>query len=122
MSNIKEAIKDYFEARTYSSSSEFTYNYRVEEVSGGYEVYIVNSFATIIYFITDILEEEYEGSEIDYSGIVDFISCEITPFTADTNTEYYVDQLRKYIKRCELVANILNSIDVYDDPNERIYF
>ena len=122
MDNIRKAIQDYFEERTYSGSSEFTYNYRVEEVSEGYEVYIVNSFATIIYSITDVIEEEYEGGEMDYSGIVDFISCEITPFTADTNTEYPLDQLRKYIKRCELVANILDSIDVYYDPNTRTYF
>jgi hypothetical protein len=122
MATIKEAIKDFIEERTYQPSNEFTYNFRVEESNGGYEAIIINSFAEIIYAFSDVRDEVYDDGEDGYSAIVDFVSCKITPFEADADTQYYVDKLNKYIERCEIVSNILDKIDVYSDPEERTYF
>jgi len=123
MSNIQEMIKEYIEGITYQSHSEFTYNYRVEQVGDNdYEVYIINSFAEIIYIFKDVVEEAYEGDDVGYSAYVDFLSCKIVPFEADIDTKYYLDKLNKYIERCGLVSRILDSVDVPADPLERTYF
>lgn len=122
MSIISAAIKDYMEDITYQSHSEFTYNYRVEQVGeNDYEVYIINSFADIIYSFSDVREEMDDESGY-YSAIVNLVSCKITPFEVDGDTDYYVDKLNKYIERCELVSNILDEVEVYLDPEKRTTF
>jgi len=122
MSVISAAIKDYMEGITYQSHSEFTYNYRVEQVGeNDYEVYIINSFADIIYVFSDVREEMDDESGY-YSAIVNLVSCKIIPFEVDGDTDYYVDKLNKYIERCELVSNILDKVDVYLDPEKRTTF
>ena len=121
--SIEEAIKEYIETLTYQPVSEFTYNYRVEDIGNNcYEVYIVNSFADIVYTFEDVRPEEYEDGDSGYSAIVDFAYCKIAPFEADSNTEYFVDKLNKYIERCEIVSRILDSVDIPADPEERTYF
>lgn len=123
MEDVKTAINDFMEELTYKPYNNFTYNYRVEQVADNeYEVYIVNSFATIIYSFADVREEDYELEEHNYSAIVDFISCKITPFEADSDTLYYLDGLNRYIEDCELVSKILDSVDVYLDREKRTYF
>lgn len=123
MDNVKTAIKEYMEDITYQSHSHFTYNYRVEQVTENeYEIYIINSFAEIIYAFTDVREEDYELEEHNYSAIIDFVSCKITPYEADSDTSYYLDGLNRYIEDCELVARVLDSVDVYYDKNRRTYF
>lgn len=114
--DIKDLIKGYMEDTTYQGSSEFTYNYRVEQVSDtDYEVYIVNSFADIIYSFSDVMQDE-DG----YSAIVRFVSCKINGFeVGDVNG--YLDNLEKYIERCEIVAGILDSVDTWLDDT-RTYF
>lgn len=120
--SVEEAIKSYIENITYKPYDDFTYNYRVEKISDdNYEVYIINSFAEIIYTFEDVKSEEYELGW-GYSAIVGFSYCKITPFEADSNTEYFVDKLNKYIERCELVSSILDSVDVSLNPDERVYF
>lgn len=129
MADIKEIIKTYVEDKTYVSHSEFTYNYRVEQVGDNdYEVYIVNSFATLVYSFNDVQDnsDEFDPEEIEkygrqYSAIVGFESCVIDQFVADSVTEYYLDKLNIYIERCELVAQIMHNIDTYTD-DRRTYF
>ena len=124
MADIKTVIKDYMEQITYQPDHNYTYNHRVEEVPGGYEVYIINSFAEIIYSFEDVREEGYDDEEgkMEYSAVVDFVSCKITPYEANYDTQYYVDQLSGYIENCELVKRILDSVDDWSDPERRTYF
>lgn len=122
MSIISTTILDYIEDITYQPYSEFTYNYRVEQVGeNDYEVYIVNSFADIIYAFSDVKEEMGEEAGY-YSAVVNLVSCKIIPFEVDGDTDYYLDKLNRYIERCELVSHILDSVDVYLDPEERTIF
>lgn len=123
MASISEVIKSRVEDISYQSHSKFTYNYRVEEEEPGvYFVYIINSFADIVYIFRDVREEEVdEDGTVLYSALIDFYSCKITPFEASIDTDYYADRLSSYIEQCELVYDILNSIEVPADPTERIY-
>lgn len=116
MENIKELIKDYAEDIT--GAHKNTFNYRVEQVGeNNYGLYIINSFADIEYSFSDVQEDE-DG----YSAIVDMVYCKINEsFSANSDTDYYVDGLNRYIENCEIVADILDSIDVYRDGT-RTYF
>lgn len=117
MADIKEMIKNYMEEKMYQSNSEYTYNFRVEQVDDyTYGVYIINSFADIEYSFSDVQEDE-DG----YSAIIDFVYCKINGFTVTSETDYYVDKLDKYMKSCEIVYEMLNSVDTYFD-DRRTYF
>lgn len=117
MADIKEMIKNYMEEKMYQSNSEYTYNFRVEQVDDyTYGVYIINSFADIEYSFSDVQEDE-DG----YSAIIDFVYCKINGFTVTSETDYYVDKLDKYMKSCEIVYEMLNSVDTYFDDH-RTYF
>lgn len=116
MESIKELIKDYAEGITGAHNN--TFNYRVEQVGeNNYGLYIINSFADIEYSFSDVQEDE-DG----YSAIVRMVYCKINEgFYADDETQYYVDALNRYIDECKIVADILDSIDVYADDT-RTYF
>jgi len=126
MKDIKEAIKSYMEDTTYQSSSDFDFEYRVEQTrNNDYEVYIESSFATIIYTFIDVqdVKDQYEdiGDEPVYSAIIDFVSCNIEPFHADSNTNYYLDELNHYIRKCELVASMMDCVDTYFDDRRTVF-
>lgn len=116
MIGIKEAIKDYVEGTTHAERN--TFNYRVEQVNDDtYGVYIINSFADIEYMFYGV-QRDADG----YSAEVELVYCKILQgFYADSNTDYYVDALNRYIEDCKTVANILDSIEVYGDGT-RTYF
>lgn len=129
MPDIAELIKSYMEDTTYQSHSEYTYNYRVEQVGeNDYEVYIVNSFAEIVYSFIDVQDasDDFEPEENEeygpyYSAIIKLKSCVIHGFEANGETDYYLDKLNHYIECCELVADILDDVDTYID-DRRTYF
>lgn len=115
MQTIETLIQEYMENQMYQSNSEYTYNFRVSAFDNNtYAVDIINSFAEIEYLFSDVQQDE-DG----YSAIIEFGYCKINGFTA--NNEYYADQLDRYINRCELVYNMLSSVDTYFD-DRRTYF
>lgn len=119
MPDVTELIKEYMEDQTYQPLSYFDFEYEVRQVNGSdYEVYITDDIAEIIYIFKDV---KYEDEDSGYSAYIDFISCKIESFEADIN-DYYVTKLTKYIEKCDLVCKILDSIDVFYNPEDRTYF
>lgn len=130
MANVKDIIKEFVEERTYQSRSNFTFNYRVEQVGDNdYEVYIINSYAEVIYLFADVTDDTDQYTDPRdaeyapfYSAKVSLVSCKIYGFEADEETSYYLDGLRRYMEQCEMVEYILDSIPTYFDPEVRTNF
>lgn len=120
MDNIAEIIRTNLVERI-NLRSDSPISCRVESVGGNdYEALFVCSGVTLIYDILDVQDSD-DLEEPAYSGIVKLQSC-VTEFSADHDTNYYLDAFNRYQDLCNDVAKIMDMIDTYFDDSLTYFY
>lgn len=129
MNEIATAIKDYIEGEIYNSVDWNNASVSIREGEKDYLATIsINSDvgnAVITYLFQDAKDSTYEMEPVEdypvFSAIISMDECEVSGFYIDVESDYYLDEFRKYQRLCESVAGILGSINTYYD-GRRTYF